>query len=64
MHLVNFLLASAKIGLPRKQKEVIAMAETFLQMNEHEGNLSSGWWTRFRKRHPEITVKKAESLSK
>ena len=64
--LVKFLIESAKVGYPCTRKQVLSLVQRVLE-EKGRGNLeapvSSGWWEGFKKRHPEVVLRAAESLS-
>ncbi len=65
--LVCFLIKSAEIGYPYTRLQVLSLVETMLiRKNEEKTGASSvthGWWARFCKRHPEVSLKTSSCLS-
>ena len=61
--LVEFLLKSASIGYAKTRREVLAMVNRLLLGRGVDKNLTTGWWTRFIKRHPSITLRTPASVS-
>ena len=61
--LVVFLAHCAALGYPRSRKDVSAMVQTVLVQKGHNGLISHGWWDSFKRRHPDLSLRKAESLS-
>ena len=55
---VSFLIRSAKIGYP-----IIGVVQEIVASKGIQTVLSDGWWARFEKHHPSITLRKAASLS-
>jgi hypothetical protein len=62
--LVAFLVGSAKFGLPRTPLQIRSLVETIMRSRGNETSVGRGWWNRFRARHPEVTVRKGQPLSK
>ena len=63
--LVQFLVGSAEIGYPKSVREVRALVGAILSNkgNSDVGCVSTGWWERFRKRHPTLSLRQGESLA-
>ena len=62
--LVKFFGGCATIGYARTRKQVIALVEGIVtQKRGTETKISNGWWEAFRKRHPELALRKAERLA-
>ncbi|XP_064383561.1 uncharacterized protein LOC135332145 isoform X4 [Halichondria panicea] len=65
--LVCFLIKSAEIGYPFTRLQVLSLVETMLiRKNKEKTGASSvthGWWARFCKRHPEVSLKISSCLS-
>ena len=61
--LVSFLLGCAAIGYPRTRKDVIALVQDILISKGKSGVVTDGWWTGFKNRHCEITLRSAVPLS-
>ncbi|XP_064402368.1 uncharacterized protein LOC135348079 isoform X8 [Halichondria panicea] len=65
--LVCFLIKSAEIGYPFTRLQVLSLVETMLiRKNKEKTGASSvthGWWARFCKRHPEVSLKTSSCLS-
>ena len=55
--LTSFLLEMAKIGYAHTRKQVIALVQQISTV------VSSGWWERYIKRHPQIALRVAVPLS-
>ena len=51
--LVHFLIGSAEIGYPKSVREFRALVGVF----------STGWWERFRNRHPTLSLRQGKSLA-
>ena len=63
--LVQFLIGSADIGYPKSVREVRALVGAILSRNADSdvGCVSTGWWERFKKRHPNLSLRQGESLA-
>ena len=61
--LVSFLIQTAKIGYPHTKKQVLALVQRIVEGKGIETTLSNGWWERFLRRHPKLTLKMAVPLS-
>ena len=62
--LVDFLLGSAKIGYPRSRKEVINLVQSLVNTRGEDVTVSSGWWQGFKSRHPKLSLRIPEQLSR
>ena len=56
--LIEFLTKCAAVGLGKTKREVFNIVERVLKKKGYNVNkfYGEGWWTRFRKRHPKISV--------
>lgn len=61
--LCSFLVQVAKIGYPKTKKQVLALVQQILFSKEITSTVSNGWWERFCKRNPGITLRSAVPLS-
>ena len=63
--LVHFLIGSAEIGYPKLVREVRTLVGAILSRNADSdvGCVSTGWWERFKKRHPNLSLRQGESLA-
>ena len=61
--LVTFLIRCAGIGYPHTRYQIMAIVQEMLEGKGIQASISDGWWERFRKRHPEITLRVAAPLS-
>ena len=61
--LASFLIGCASIGHPRTRKDVLCLVQEVMDAKGLRSTVSSGWWTRFRERHPDITQRSAVPLS-
>ena len=63
--LVQFLIGSADIGYPKSVWEVRALVGAILSRNADSdvGCVSTGWWKRFKKWHPNLSLHQEESLA-
>lgn len=62
--LVRFLIGCANVGYARSRKQIIATVESYLlNIKGVQVTLTNGWWEKFQKRHPVLTVRTAERLA-
>ena len=61
--IVSFLIRCAKIGYPHIRHQVMGLVQKIISSKDIQTVLSDGWWERFKKRHPSITLREAASLS-
>ena len=61
--IVSFLIRCAKIGYPHTRHQVMGLVQEIISSKGIQTVLSDGWWERFKKRHPSITLREAASLS-
>ena len=61
--LVSFLCRVSEIGHGRTRQEVIAIVERALASRGNSRKVSSGWWSSFISRHPEIVLRTPATLS-
>ena len=61
--LVTFLTRSSAIGYGRTRKEVIAIVERLLFSRGIHKYVTNGWWESFSKRHTELVLRTASTLS-
>lgn len=61
--LVRFLSGAAGMGFARSKKEVFTIVEAVLASKGKAQSVSSGWWESFNRRHPHLSIRKAEKLS-
>ena len=54
--LVTFLIRCAGIGYPHTRYQIMAIVQEMLEDKGIQTSILDGWWERFRKRHPEITL--------
>lgn len=60
--LASFLIETAKIGYPHTKRQVLAVVQEMVDA-KISTTVSNGWWERFSKRHPKITLRAAVPLS-
>ena len=60
--LASFLIETAKIGYPHMKRQVLAVVQEMVDA-KISTTVSNGWWERFSKRHPKITLRAAVPLS-
>ncbi len=65
--LSNFLVGCAKIGYARSRKQVIALVRAIIAKKRgkkpEEVSVTTGWWTSFRRCHPDLTLRTASKLA-
>ena len=61
--LVNFLVESARIGYARSKKQVLAIVRSVVAKKGLNVVVSTGWWGSFQRRHPDVTIRRAEHVS-
>ena len=61
--LVTFLIRTSSIGYGRCRKEVIALVERILLARGERKKVSNGWWQKFLKRYPQLTLRTPAALS-
>ena len=61
--LVVFLMHFAAIGYPQSRKDVMIIVQATLLQKGHHNTLSYSWENSFWKRHPDLSLTKAEVLS-
>ena len=61
--LTSFLLEMAKIGYALTRKQVIALVQRITDSKNISANISSGWWERYVRRHPQLTLRVAVPVS-
>ena len=61
--LANFLLKCARIGYPKTREQVLALVQDIVSCRRPEVLVTNGWWERFTKRHPYVTLKSAVPFS-
>ena len=62
--LVNFICGCAAVGYAKSKQQIIALVRNIVSSKGMEGAIvTDGWWTSFKKRHGQLTVRAAEPLS-
>ena len=61
--LCNFLVQVASIGYPRTKQQVLGIVEDILASRGIVKTVSNGWWERFVRRNPRITLRSGIPLS-
>ena len=64
--LYHFLVSCAKIGFAKSCKEILAIVSAALtnkSSSEFPIKVTYGWWSSFRKRFPDLTVRSATKLA-
>ena len=62
--LVGFLVRCATIGYAKSRIEVMALIDQIYKSRGIDKSVTNGWWESFCKRHPNLTLRAASSLSK
>ena len=64
LELVEFLIGAASIGYPKTVREVKAIVGAIVARKQglETVTVSQGWW-KFRRRHPKLSLRSAESLA-
>ena len=60
--LVVFLLKCARMGYPKSCKQVTAIVQSIVNAKNMNVEVSTGWWARFKKRHPNLSLRTAAPL--
>ena len=66
LELAAFLVDAAKMDYGRTRRDVKCLVETHLQINGKKGEnftVSNGWWDRFLKRHPNLSLRSGDSTA-
>ena len=61
--LASFLVRCARIGYPHTRQQVIGIVQNVVNSKNMDVVITSGWWERFRQRHPYLTLRTAVPLS-
>ena len=63
--LAKFLVGAASIGYPKTVREVKAIVGAIVAKKQgvEVATVSQGWWEKFRRRHPELSLRSAEPLA-
>ena len=61
--LVVFLLKCARMGYSKSRNQVLAIVQNIVNAKDLNVEISSGWWSRFKKRHPNLTLRTSAPLS-
>ena len=61
--LIAFLLKCARMGYPKSRNQVLAIVQSIVNAKHLNAEVSSGWWARFKKRHPNLSLRTAAPLS-
>ena len=63
--LVQLLLSSAQIGYAHTRQEVIMIVNQMLSCRQavSKESVTIGWWNRFTKRHPQLSLRTPATLS-
>ena len=64
--LVEFICTCSKMGYGKTRKEVLSIVRTAVSAKRKDqpvGQISDGWWVHFRKRWPELTMRKGDAFS-
>ena len=61
--LASFLVETSRIGYPHTKKQILTIVQQILESKGITAEVTEGWWQRFHKRHPHLTMKSAVPLS-
>lgn len=61
--LSRFLIKCAGIGYPKTRLEVMSLVQTIIDCKGIHSTVTGGWWQRFCKRNPNITLRAPSPLS-
>ena len=63
--LVDFLIQLAKIGHGKTKQDVLSIVKRTIQKKQLnvKGFNGEGWWTRFKQRHPSLSLRTADPLA-
>ena len=61
--LASFLFQVAQIGYPHTKKQVFGIVQRILESKGIHSPVSNGWWERFCKRNPSVSLRAAVALS-
>ena len=62
--LVSFLAKCSSVGYGKTRAEVIALVQSVVDKKKIETQVSTSWLKSFTKRHPDLTLKTGESISR
>ena len=64
--LADFLVECAKLGYGKTRKDVKCIVESYLPKNDskpEDFTLSSGWWTNFLRRNPQLSLRAGDATA-
>ena len=62
--IITFIESPSDIGYSRSKAQIIALVQQVLHdKGKKDVKVSSGWWSSFRQRHPQLTLRTAEPVS-
>ena len=61
--LVCFVIGCAEVGYSYTRQDILDLVQEILIRKDISINISHGWWEGFKRRHPEITLRKPEPVS-
>lgn len=62
--LITFIIGCAEIGYPKTVKDILALVQKILLSRRIYREVTYGWWEGFRKRHQELSLRVASTISK
>lgn len=62
--LITFIIGCAEIGYPKTVKDILALVQKILLSRGIYREVTYGWWEGFRKRHQELSLRVASTISK
>ncbi len=63
VELVDFLCGCAAVGYPKSKMQVLSLVRSVIEKKGLDAKVTDGWWSSFKKRHGQLTLRAAESLS-
>ena len=63
LELVNFLCGCAAVGYAKSKQQVLSLVRSVVRTKGIEATVTDGWWSSFKRRHGQLTVRAAEPLS-
>ena len=61
--LTDHLVLSAKVGYGKTGRDVMNMVETSNGENQKEVTVSNGWWFKFKRRNPSVSLRRGDSTA-
>ena len=64
INLASFLINCSQLGCARTRKEAISIAQQAVNEKGTEANVTTSWWKSFVSRHPELSLRVSECVSR